>query len=413
MQPQATSPPVQNEDVNAGNAPMNPAPARLKIVPTYMAATTKQDSAQKIRPLVLLASNDEMLAEFMIAEFKSELQEVAINTVATRPHSLAKDGTIKPTEKKHPDARSWCAETLLRFMNELRPLVTLDVALRLKVVAGLMNNDDKLLKRFQSHGAYERKISKQLYVDNATDGNERKWSVHAAAHAVGAGLPILIFTVDNVLRIPRAADPQSADLSIFHCQGLCNMEPQGWWIDQTFNEDIGQPQDDLPAAERADWSFPMDARFGTSKAVYWFARPETTRHKMSYFVARALMLRLIMCHDQASSVVAREALETLAGAGLTPASVVECFGHNPSALAWVIAAHLRPCTGKQHGDALLYNIASVFYPYLVRSWATQWVKITDKYFKVGARNLFKRTAGMAAGTDAASLELALPTEFEF
>jgi len=76
---------------------------------------------------------------------------------------------------------------------------------------------------------------------------------------------------------------------------------------------------------------------------------------------------------------------------------------------------VRPCAGKVHGDALLYNIASVFYPYLVRSWATQWIKLNDKAFRLGARNVvhLKRTAAAAASTDTAGLELTLTTEFEF
>ena len=140
------------------------------------------------------------------------------------------------------------------------------------------------------------------------------------------------------------------------------------------------------------------------------------RETMGYFVARALMLKLAMCHDQTTYRLARDNLESLLfGAGIAPAGVVRCFGNNPNTLAWVLAAHARPYAGKVHGDALLYNIASVFYPYLVRSWGKQWVNVTDKAFRLCARNVMhlKRSAAAAARSDIAGLELTLTTEFEF
>jgi len=397
---------------------MSPPPAPMRFVPMYMPAATKEDVAKKIVEMIGTAgASDTALAELMIDELKGEMQDLALNTVPIRAHSLAVDGTLKATEKKYPDARSWCAETVVRFMHEVSSLVEPAVARRLKVVAGILSNHEKMLKRFQSHGLYEKKISDEVFTQSsAFDGDHRGWSRSAAAAATGICVSSCLISADNKLLVPVAADPQSANLRIFHGGGLCNMEPGGYFVTNAFIILPEPPEDEFLAAERADWTFHVDARFGFAKAVYWFAHPTMPRETMGYFVARALMLKLAMCHDQHTYRFARENLESLLfGAGITPAGVVQCFGNNPSALAWVIAAHVRPCAGKVHGDALLYNIASVFYPYLVRSWATQWIKLNDKAFRLGARNVvhLKRTAATAASTDTAGLELTLTTEFEF
>jgi len=109
---------------------MSPPPAPMRFVPMYMPAATKEDVAKKIVEMIGTAgASDTALAELMIDELKGEMQDLALNTVPIRAHSLAVDGTLKATEKKYPDARSWCAETVVRCLGPASHLPALYNAL--------------------------------------------------------------------------------------------------------------------------------------------------------------------------------------------------------------------------------------------------------------------------------------------
>ena len=223
---------------------------------------------------------------------------------------------------------------------------------------------------------------------------------------------------DQLFCLPRGNwDPRSIDLNLLTAGGLGNLCPKedDEFAKRELSEEPCTPLEGsyLSNDLEAHFTHSVPSKHKYEPLTVLFARPRNKRTHMAYFVALAILFKLTLCNDVAVYESCLELLnELIVEPGVPLNKVLSAFGNNPAPLSWVMAIALRN-TGDVNG---VYNIAAVLNLYLLRSWATQWLKYPEARLHIAAHKVNKRSAEASGNSGATNDRQVLPKiwdELEF